>query len=112
MGYTHIDESERRRIERAIEAGKGGRQIARIVGRSPSTVSEELRRNSISKKYSRQGAQLKATLRRKRSKLQCLKVAMDPELKRFVTANIEDDQSPEAIAGRLKHVEKDMQRAR
>jgi len=111
MGYTHIDESERRRIERAVEAGKGVREIARMIGRSPGTVSEELRRNSVSKRYSRQGAQVKAYLRRKRSKLQCLKVAMDPELKKFVTENIECDQSPEAIAGRLKHVEKDMQRA-
>ena len=105
MGYTHIDENERRRIERAVESGKGVREIARMIGRSPGTVSEELRRNSISKKYSRQGAQAKATLRRKRSKLQCLKVAMDPELKKFVTENIERDQSPEAIAGRLKNVE-------
>jgi IS30 family transposase len=109
MGYTHIDESERRRIERAVEAGKGVRQIARMIGRSPGTVSEELQRNSIRDKYSRQGAQLKANLRRKRSKLQCLKVAMDPELKKFVTENIERNQSPEGIAGRLKKVETHMQ---
>lgn len=109
MGYTHIDENERRRIERAKEAGKGPRAIARMTGRSPSTISEELRRNSVRKKYSRQKAQTKARLRRKNSKLQCLKVAMDPVLKKYVTEQIENDQSPEAIAGRLKNIETHMQ---
>lgn len=111
MGYTHIDDSERRRIEAALETGKGVRAIARMTGRSPGTISEELERNSVRKKYTRQQAELKANLRRKRSKLQCLKVAMDPELKKFVTENIENDQSPEGIAGRLKFVETRMQRA-
>jgi transposase, IS30 family len=111
MGYTHIDESERRRIERAREPGKGVRAIARMIGRSPGSICEELRRNSVKKKYSRQKAEAKANLRRKKSKLQCMKVAMDPELKKFVTENIENDQSPEGIAGRLKEVETHMQYA-
>lgn len=47
MGYTHIDGSER--IERTPEAGKGVREIARMVGRSPGTISDELRRNRASR---------------------------------------------------------------
>lgn len=111
MGYTHIDDNERRRIECALEAGKGVREIARMTGRSPGTISEELERNSVRTKYTRHGAQVKATLRRKRSKLQCLKVAMDAGLKKFVTEEIGDDQSPEGIAGRLKYVETNLQYA-
>lgn len=111
MGYAHIDENERRRIERAIEAGKGVREIARMVGRSVSTISEELNRNRVRRTYTRQGAQQKAYLRRKRSKLQCLKVAMNPVLKKYVTENIEQHQSPEAIAGRLKNIDTTVQRA-
>ena len=111
MGYTHIDDSERRRIERAVEAGKGVREIARMTGRSPSSISEELERNSIRGTYTRQRAQAKARLRRRFSKLQCMKVAMDPTLKAFVTKEIENDQSPEAISGRLKEVETQMQYA-
>ena len=108
MGYTHIEENERRRIECAIEAGKGVREIARLTGRSPGTISEELARNSVRKKYTRTAAEVKAKRRRKQSKLQCMKVAMDTVLKTFVTEEIENDQSPEAIAGRLKYVEKKM----
>lgn len=111
MGYTHIDENERRRIERAIESGKGVREIARMTGRSPGTISEELKRNSVRKKYSRQRAQAKAHLRRRMSKIQCLKVAMDADLHRYVTNNIEDDQSPEGISGRIRNVETHLQYA-
>jgi len=108
MGYTHIDENERRRIERAVDSGKGVRAIARLTGRSPSTISEELQRNSTRKTYARQKAQAKAHLRRRMSKIQCLKVAMDPELQKYVTENIEHDQSPEGIAGRLKYIDTHM----
>jgi transposase, IS30 family len=111
MGYTHIDEDERRRIERAVDSGKGVREIARLTGRSPGTISEELKRNAVAvdrsarKKYSQQRAQAKAHLRRRMSKRQCLKVAMNSELQTYVTENIEHDQSPEGIAGRLKNVD-------
>lgn len=111
MGYTHIDDSERRRIEKAINSGKGVRNIARMTGRSPGTISEEIKRNSVKKKYARKKAEAKAKVRRKNSKLQCMKVAMDPELKKFVTEQIEKEQSPEAIAGRLKEVETTIQYA-
>lgn len=105
MGYTHIGDEERRRIERAIESGKGVREIARMTGRSPSSISDEIRINSVKKKYVRKRAQEKARLRRKQSKIQCMKVAVDARLKEFVTAQIADDQSPEAISGRLKNQE-------
>ena len=108
MGYTHIEENERRRIECALEAGKGVRAIARMIGRSSGTISEELKRNKVRGTYTRAAADGKAHLRRKRSKAQCLEVAMDPALKTFVTKEIEDDQSPEAISGRLKYVQRDI----
>jgi IS30 family transposase len=105
MGYTHISDSERRRIEKAIESGKGVRAIARMTGRSPSSISDEIKINSVRKKYTRKRAQEKARLRRKQSKVQCMKVAIDAPLKEFVTKEIQDSQSPEAISGRLKEVE-------
>ena len=111
MGYTHIDESERRRIERALTAKKSVRKIAVMIGRSVSSVSEEISSNSVKRIYKADVANKKAELRRKRSKAQCLKVAMDPDLKKFVTDEIEGDQSPEGISGRLKYHKKDIQYA-
>ena len=108
MGYTHISESERRRTERALGAGKSFRRIATALDRSVSNISEEVARGGGRDKYRADHAQAKAVRTRKNAKLQCLKVAMDPVLKQFVTEQIEQDQSPEAIAGRLKYVEKDI----
>ena len=105
MGYTHIEENERRRIERAHKAGKGVREIARMVGRSPSTICEEIKHNSVNGTYAREKAERKSRQRRKLSKLQCLKVAMDPDLKKYVLEKMRAEWSPEIIAGRLKNID-------
>lgn len=84
------------------------RWIASKLGRSLSSVSDEIRLNNTKGKYNAEKAEAKARLRRQNSKLQCMKVAMDPVLKNFVTENILNDQSPEGISGRLKEVEKNI----
>lgn len=101
----HLEYCERRSIERFINKGKGVRGIARALARSPSSISEEIRYGSVRGIYRADRAQKKAELRRKQAKQQCLKVAMDPILKAYVTKQIEDDQSPEGISGRIKHID-------
>jgi transposase, IS30 family len=107
--FKHFCFFERRRIERFLRKGKSRRFIAGKLGRSLSSISDEIRVNSVNGKYSAEKAEHKARVRRQNSKLQCMKVAMDPELKKFVTENILDDQSPEGISGRIKEVRKDLQ---
>lgn len=87
---------------------KSLRFIATSLGRSLSAVSDEIRLNSTNGKYDAKKAEAKARLRRQNSKLQCMKVAMDKDLKNFVVGNILDDQSPEGISGRLKEVRIDL----
>lgn len=101
----HLEYCERRSIERFINQGKGVRVIARALSRSPSTISEEIKYGSIKGVYRSDRAQKKAGLRRQQAKQQCLKVAMDPVLKEYVTTQIKDDQSPEGISGRLREVD-------
>lgn len=107
--FKHFCLFERKRIERFLRRGEGRRFIAGKLGRSLSAVSDEIRLNSVNGKYDAKKAEHKARVRRQNSKLQCMKIALDPELKRFVTKNILDDQSPEGISGRLKEVKKDLQ---
>lgn len=47
--YSHISISERKRIEQKWDNGRGEsiRVIATMLGRSPSTISREIRRNSV-----------------------------------------------------------------
>lgn len=109
MKYIHITEAERRRIERLLEAGEGVSSISRKLGRSKGSLSEEIKRNSVNGIYTARKAIHKAYVKRKRSKIQCMKVATDTELKRYVNENITNEQSPAGISKRLKKVEKDMQ---
>ncbi len=103
MGYTHIGESERRRIERALKVGKSFRKIAKAIDRSVSNVAAEVKRNGGRNKYCADHAHKKAVRTRKNSKVQCMKVAMNPALKEYVLKKLKQKWSPELIAGRLKN---------
>jgi IS30 family transposase len=109
--YLHITDSERRKIEYALSKKESIRSIARKLGRSPNTISLEIKNNSVNGIYSRKKAQVKAIRRRKQSKIQCMKIAMDKELKKYVIDNIKNDQTPEGISGRLREVDKHLQYA-
>lgn len=107
--FKHFCLFERRRIERFLKKEKSLRFIARKLGRSISSVSDEIRVNIVNNRYIAEKAEHKARVRRQNSKLQCMKIAIDSELKKFVTENILDDQSPESISGRIKRFQKDLQ---
>ena len=92
-----------------MRKGKSRRFIAGKLGRSLSSISDEIKVNLVNRKYNAEKAEHKARVRRQNSKLQCMKIAVDPDLKEFVTENILDDQSPEGISGRIKKVRKDLQ---
>lgn len=86
------------------------RFIARKLDRSMSSIVDEVNKNSVNGRYDAKKADFKAYQKRWRSKVQCMKVNQDPDLKRFVIDSMErDDQSPEGISGRLKNIEKGLQ---
>jgi len=101
----HLEYGERRSIERFINKEKGVRYIGRALSRSPSSISEEIRKGLVKGKYRADKAEKKAKLRRKQSKQQCLKVAMNPVVKDYVTKQLKDNQSPESISGRIKEID-------
>lgn len=86
-------------IETLMRRGVGVRMIARGLGRSPNTVSRELREMQVTGVYRSRKAQHKAYVRRWRSKQNCMKVAMSPELSRLVLEKLATGWSPERIAG-------------
>lgn len=82
------------------------RDIAKTLKRSISTLSDETSHNSVKGKYDPRKAQHKAYVKRKYSKYQGMKIVSNKPLKKFVDRHLYDDQSPRAIAGRLKNQEK------
>src|ERR1700690_2393868 len=104
--FKHFDFKEREKIEKFLKKGKSLRWIAWMLDRNVSSVSYEIKQNKVKGRYNAKKAEHKAYVKRQESKRDCLKVAMDAKLQKFVVENITDDQSPDGISGRLKHVEK------
>ena len=78
------------------------RDIAGSLHRSPSTISDELKRNRTRGNYDPDKAQHKAYVKRKYSKYQGMKVVSDTALRNYVEAKLRDDWSPEEISGRIE----------
>ena len=92
--------SEREEISRGIAAHQSARSMARLLGRSPSTVSRELSRNGGYDRYRAALADEKAWVRARRPK-RC-KLANSPRLRQAVASKLRLNWSPEQIAGWLK----------
>lgn len=90
------------------EKGYSLRNIALAVDRSVSTISDEIKRNSVKGRYDPSKADHKAYVRRQQSKYQGMHIVEDKKMKMFVDTGLLDDLSPQAIAGRLKMKEKDI----
>jgi IS30 family transposase len=84
------------------------RNIAVALNRSVSTISDEIKRNSVKGRYDPSKADHKAYARRQQSKYQGMHIVGDKEMKKFVDVSLYDDLSPQAISGRLKAKEKDI----
>jgi len=104
--YKHIKKAERLEITILVERKYKIREIARVLKRSPSTISEEISKNSVNGTYNPYKAQQKAYVKRKYSKYQGMKVVEDNQLRNYVEEKLKEDWSPEEIAGRLKEVDK------
>ncbi len=92
--------SEREEISRGIVAQHSIRSIASLLGRSPSTVSHEIRRNGGYDRYRAALADKRAWDGARRPK-RC-KLAKHPPLRREVARKLRLNWSPEQIAGWLK----------
>lgn len=95
-----------------MRAKKSRRFIADKLDRSISSIQDEIKFNSVRGIYNAKKADFKAYQKRWKSKIQCMKVAMDPGLTRFVINSMKSEhQSPGGMSGRLKKVETNIQYA-
>ena len=92
--------SEREEISRGLSVKQSLRVIARQLGRAPSTISREIRRNGGRAGYRATTSDLAAWDRALRPK--SCKLACHPFLAQAVSAKLRRKWSPEQIAGWLK----------
>jgi IS30 family transposase len=94
--------AEREEISRAVVAGQSVRSIALSLGRAPSTVSRELKRNGGQDGYRASHADQRAWDRARRPK-PC-KLVENWRLANIVASKLQLQWSPEQIAGWLKQL--------
>lgn len=102
--YDQLSQAERKAICRLRAGGKSQSQIAEALGRSASTISREIRRNSRATKswsggYDSKRAQMLSQRRRRRGRGH--KLARQPALCALVRDQLAMGWSPAQIAGRL-----------
>jgi len=72
------------------------------MGRSVSTISDEIARNTVNDCYDPKKAHAKAKVRRTAAKYQGMRIVGNAKLQNFIDKAHMQRQSPEVIAGRLK----------
>ena len=92
--------AEREEISRGLASSLSMRQIARITGRTPSTISREIARNGGPHAYRAQAADRAAWLRASRPK-RC-KLSSLPMLKHAVARKLQCEWSPQQISRWLR----------
>ena len=92
---------EREDVSRALVAGHSIRSIAAAQGRAPSTISREIRRNGGVERYRASHADQAAWDRAHRPK--ACKLALHPALAKRVADKLQQQWSPQQIAGWLMH---------
>ena len=93
--------AEREEISRALVAGQSIRSIATSLGRAPSTISREIKRNGDQECYRASQADQAAWDRTFRPKI--CKLVENRTLARIVAGKLQLQWAPEQIAGWLKH---------
>lgn len=99
-GRLALSLTEREEISRAVVEGRSMRSIAAALGRSPSTISREIRRNGGADTYRASHADQAAWDRARRPKL--CKLRRNRVLARLVARKLRLEWAPEQIAGWLK----------
>jgi IS30 family transposase len=93
--------AEREEISRGVVAGRSIRSIAAAIGRAPSTISRELRRNGGAGGYRASSADQAAWDHAHRPKV--CKLVQNRALALVVASKLRLEWSPEQIAGWLRH---------
>ncbi len=95
--YTQLTQGQRYQIEALLKTGHNQTMIAKVLSVHKSTISRELKRNHGLRGYRPKQAQEKATLRQ----YEKFQPRICPSTWSLVDSLIQQDWSPEQVAGRL-----------
>ena len=103
MAYQHFSQAVRMELAILLRKGYSQRDIADVLGVHHSSVSREIKRNSLrSEPYHPDKAHHKAYVRRKYSKYEGMKICGSNWLENYVKEKLKLHWTPEQISGRLE----------
>src|SRR3989344_7959960 len=111
IGYQHLNQGQRDRLQALLDARVKQKEIAKILGVSPSTISREVKRNCrklVTDRGTRDGpyesaiAEHKAYLSRKYAKFQWKKINQDAGLRTYITERLKQYWGPDEISGHMR----------
>lgn len=105
--YQHITKEERFKIEAYIENKLGIREISRRLARSPSSIHNELKNKPTKKSvYNARVADRLSRTRTIVANTREKRIQKGSDLEKEIVNGLKHTWSPEQIAGRLKHLNK------
>lgn len=108
MAHHHFTSVERLEISILLKKKYSQRDIAQELRCSQSSISREIKRNSVYGVYNPRKAKVKARVRRTHSKYQGMKVRERPRLEGFIITHLRAGWTPDEIAGHLKVTRTDL----
>jgi len=103
---TKIKKAERNEIFILLNKKYSIRNIGKALGRSPNTISYEIKNNSTNGKYDPRKAENKARVSLRDRRFQWRKINENKELRKYIVAGLKDHWNPDEISGRMKKEKK------
>jgi len=104
MSYSHFTRENKSELSILLSAGVKQIKIAKLLGKTPSAVCQEIKRNPANNKigYSSRLAKDNSKSRRIKANERFKKIENSDWLRRYIVRNIKKYWSPEQISGRIK----------
>lgn len=104
MSYKHISSSQRNELSALLRANLKQNKIAELLGKSPSAISQELKRNPAATKMGYDAGIAKANAKQRRiaANQRFRKIENNQWLKNYIIKKTKKYWSPEQISGQLK----------
>lgn len=101
--YKHFTKNDRNELSILLKKGYSLRDIAKVLLKNPSSISREVKDNSVNGVYNPDKAQHKAYVKRKYSKYQGMKIRNNSWIEENIREKFKVGWTPEEMAGRLKY---------
>lgn len=98
---SHFTLTKRKILEELLLQGISYEKIGKVIGKTKSSISDEIKRNSVKGVYEAEISHAKA-IQRQYQKKKRAKLKISAGLRRYVVRQLREDWSPEQIAGELR----------